>query len=223
MAGVGAAQSRNVHGSRNPFWGHSHSPETRAAMSIAKKKQGLAPWRGKHLPDAMKRKISQSKKGCKVWITGKHNSPESRVLMSAARREWWARWRQEHPEYKAEALLRESVKARNRRVTDMNYRLRKNLCCRIRSALRGRTKSGHTKMLIGCSIEMLKAHLEKQFAPDMTWGNYGAWHVDHIRPCVSFDLTDPAQQRECFHFTNLQPLWARDNLQKQARVLAEVA
>jgi hypothetical protein len=54
----------------------------------------------------------------------------------------------------------------------------------------------------------------------MTWENYGpVWHVDHIRPCASFDLTDPAQQRECFHFSNLQPLFAAENLAKGDKIL----
>ena len=59
-------------------------------------------------------------------------------------------------------------------------------------------------------------HLEKQFQPGMSWDNHGydGWHVDHIRPCASFDLTDEEQVRKCFHYTNLQPLWAKDNLRK---------
>ena len=60
----------------------------------------------------------------------------------------------------------------------------------------------------------LKAYLELQFTDGMTWENRGNWHIDHIRPCASFDLTDPEQQKQCFHYTNLQPLWAADNLAK---------
>jgi hypothetical protein len=57
-------------------------------------------------------------------------------------------------------------------------------------------------------------HLKDHFLPEMNWDNYGAWHIDHIRPCASFDLTDPEQQKQCFHYTNLQPLWAADNIRK---------
>jgi len=80
-------------------------------------------------------------------------------------------------------------------------------------------KSGKTFDLLGCDITTLKQHLEAQFQPGMTWENYGfnTWHIDHIRPCASFDLTDPEQQKQCFHYTNLQPLWAKDNLKKQAK------
>lgn len=72
--------------------------------------------------------------------------------------------------------------------------------------------------LIGCSPDELKKHLENQFQPGMTWDNHGlyGWHIDHIRPCASFDLTDPEQQKQCSHYTNLQPLWAQDNLDKGA-------
>ncbi len=78
---------------------------------------------------------------------------------------------------------------------------------------------GLTAQLIGCSIPELMAHLEKQFLPDMTWENRSHWHIDHKRPCASFDLTDPQQQRICFHYTNLRPLWAVDNIRKSAKVI----
>lgn len=63
----------------------------------------------------------------------------------------------------------------------------------------------------------LRAHLETRFLPGMTWENYGAWHIDHVRPLASFDLTDRAQLLQACHYTNLQPLWARDNRSKGAR------
>lgn len=77
-------------------------------------------------------------------------------------------------------------------------------------------KAGSTQELTGCTWEQVRNHLENQFQPGMTWDNHGihGWHIDHIRPCASFDLTDPEQQKQCFHYTNLQPLWAKDNLAK---------
>jgi hypothetical protein len=78
-------------------------------------------------------------------------------------------------------------------------------------------KAGTTQELTGCSWEEARQHFESQFLPGMTWDNHGihGWHIDHIRPCASFDdLSDPEQQKQCFHFTNLQPLWAKDNWAK---------
>jgi hypothetical protein len=75
-------------------------------------------------------------------------------------------------------------------------------------------KTDRTFALVGCSISELKAHISGQFQLGMTWENYGDWHVDHVKPCASFDLSDPRQQKECFHFSNLQPLWEKDNLSK---------
>lgn len=114
---------------------------------------------------------------------------------------------------------------KQRRKTKNKYyhnKLKHDTCSRVRANLSGRirdyiNKSGSSVLdFIGCSIDDLKLHLEKQFVDGMNWENYGfyGWHVDHIRPCCSFDLTDPEQQRECFHYTNLQPLWSKDNLRK---------
>jgi len=102
--------------------------------------------------------------------------------------------------------------------TNTQWRVRKNLATRIWWALRAKVCGSKSVLkLLGCSVEELRAHLQNQFLPGMSWDNYGEWHIDHIRPCASFDLTDLAQQRECFNFKNLQPLWAKDNLSKGAK------
>lgn len=95
------------------------------------------------------------------------------------------------------------------------------LATRVRMALKGQDKATSTMLLVGCSIAQLKQHLEKQFQPGMSWDTCGenGWEIDHIRPCASFDLKDPEQQKACFHYTNLQPLWAIDNRRKGAKLL----
>ncbi len=105
---------------------------------------------------------------------------------------------------------------KKRRDVDPQFKLICNVRTRINSALRGETKSASTLSLLGCSIPELKAHLESRLLPGMSWENRGfyGWHVDHIIPCASFDLSDPEQQKKCFHYTNLQPLWAPENLRK---------
>ena len=110
---------------------------------------------------------------------------------------------------------------KNKRQRDTQFRVRKNIRDRMRAAMNGIGKSKHTMELLGCSIEELKIYLEKQFVKGMCWNNYGkkGWHIDHILPCASFDLTDPEQQKICFHYTNLQPLWAKDNYKKRDKVI----
>lgn len=118
---------------------------------------------------------------------------------------------------------REVINARRRR------RMASNPCEKIVKSLRDRlhglvklgkgTKVQHTRDLYGCTVEELRAHLESLFKPGMSWANYGfhGWHIDHIRPCVSFDMSDAAQQRACFHYSNLQPLWRFENQSKGSR------
>lgn len=79
-------------------------------------------------------------------------------------------------------------------------------------------KKGKTMELTGCSKQELLDYLESKFSEGMTWENYGKWHIDHIRPCVSFNLEDSEEQKKCFHWTNLQPLWAVDNIRKGGKV-----
>ena len=117
-------------------------------------------------------------------------------------------------------LKENEIYKRNRRSNDLNYRIRYNLSNRITEVLRGNPKLETTMKLVGCSITQLRNHLETKFTKGMTWENYGfyGWHVDHIRPCVSFDLRKKSEQRKCFHYTNLQPLWAEDNRRKGGKI-----
>lgn len=102
-------------------------------------------------------------------------------------------------------------------------RIKSALRQRIRRVLKGKSKSASTMTLIGCSIDELKIHLQKQFKSNMSWSNYGLWHIDHIKPCASFDLLVPREQEKCFHYSNLQPLWAIENLEKGALTQEETS
>jgi Prasinovirus endonuclease VII len=100
-------------------------------------------------------------------------------------------------------------------IFKLSESIRKKLRCRLRYA--NISKVSKTFALIGCSISELKAYLEANFYDGMTWANYGSyWHIDHIRPCASFDLTKIDQQHLCFHWSNLQPLLASQNFTKSA-------
>ena len=103
-------------------------------------------------------------------------------------------------------------------------RLQSNVLHRIANACRGhirRVLKGvarpRSAMLLGCTRDELRLHLERHWTEGMTWENYGEWHIDHIRPCSSFNLLEPWQIAKCFHYSNLQPLWSRDNLRKNAK------
>jgi len=109
------------------------------------------------------------------------------------------------------------IRAKKRRHVNIEYRLTLNLRRRVLLALQGKSKSKRTLELLGCTVEYLIQHLEKQFQHGMTWENRHLFHIDHIKPCSSFDLTDPKQQSECFNYKNLQPLWAYQNLSKGAK------
>ena len=109
-----------------------------------------------------------------------------------------------------------NLKRKNRVKDNPELKLRANMSRRILLALKGGTKSAATQVLLGCPASYLKVWIQSQFTPGMTWENHGqfGWHVDHIKPCCSFDLSDPIEQKRCFHYTNLRPLWWNDNLSK---------
>lgn len=81
-----------------------------------------------------------------------------------------------------------------------------------------------TSELIGCTPLFLKEYLESKFKKGMSWQNYGlyGWHIDHKIPCAKFDLTNDGDLRQCFHYTNLQPLWAKENCSKSDKILTPI-
>lgn len=123
---------------------------------------------------------------------------------------------------KNSAKVKANRKLRYHKMTanSPQYKLSRNLRTRLWAALKKQNNKKSTKTfdLIGCSISYLTNYLAAKFSAGMTWENYGQWHIDHIKPCISFDLSDLQQQRECFHYTNLQPLWAADNFSKHANL-----
>lgn len=126
--------------------------------------------------------------------------------------------------YLKEYYLRPGIKEKRnnkhfeRWNNDIQYRMAKNLRSRLYHAIKDGNKSGSAVRDLGCSIEELKIWLENKFQSGMTWENWGTgdgkWHIDHIMPLSSFDLTDREQFLKACHYTNLQPLWAEDNLRK---------
>ena len=176
--------------------------------------------------EANKEKISLHKKAYyqankeKINATAKAYREANKEKIRADNKVWYQKNREKRIAW---ALTYQN----NRRKTDPTYRLIKNMRSRINGALKGKNKSKSTMQLIGCTIDELWLHLEKQFYPHpktgkpMTRENHGFgedyWHVDHYKPCAKFDLSDPEQQKICFRYTNLQPLWQTDNFSKGAK------
>jgi hypothetical protein len=107
---------------------------------------------------------------------------------------------------------------KDRLKTDLEFRLSRNLRKRLWELLRGSEKNVSAVTDLGCTQEELIKHLELQFVPGMSWDNYGPdWHVDHIVPLSWYKLEDVEEQRRAVHYTNLQPLFKKDNLAKGNR------
>lgn len=143
---------------------------------------------------------------------------------------------QNDPEYRNKRLSQNRIRRRQEPAkqqikfklkTDVQYKLKKVLRNRAWLAIKSvktklnieLQKCAKTIELIGCSMVDLKLYIESKFKPGMSWENHGfgdnKWHIDHIIPCAAFDLTQEPEQRKCFHFSNLQPLWQKDNLRKR--------
>lgn len=116
---------------------------------------------------------------------------------------------------------REQRRAYQRQYRAQNVQFRVSLVLRSRlaTAVRNGARGGSAVRDLGCSIAELMQYLATLFRPGMTWENWGrsGWHIDHIRPLAGFDLTDPEQVKIACHFTNLQPMWASENMSKGAR------
>jgi Zn ribbon nucleic-acid-binding protein len=111
---------------------------------------------------------------------------------------------------------------KNKKATDPQFKLKHILRLRLLDALKrdNITKRHSALELLGCSIEQCKYHIESQFKPEMNWSNHGSyWEIDHIIPCNSFDLIDIEQQKQCFYYTNLQPLTIYENRSKKNRIM----
>lgn len=178
--------------------------------------------------------FSKNKGSCRVcskdmtdnWLKNNPNyHKQQRKKTHAKRVEYDKKWRENNRE---KYLARKHKNRAKRRKEDPVYRISNSLRCRLYSSLKNQLKTSSTFELLGCSGEELKSYLESLWKDGMTWENYGSgtdgkhldgWHIDHIIPISSFDLCDPKQQKECFHYTNLQPMWGVENLKKGSKII----
>jgi hypothetical protein len=133
------------------------------------------------------------------------------------------RRREKYLRNKEKEIHNDNLYKKKRRLIDPEYKLLRNIRDRHSKAVKysGFNKNFSSINLLGCDSGYLKKYIEIQFRDGMNWNNYGryGWHIDHIIPCSSFDLSDQKQQKKCFHYSNLQPLWATDNLKKHSKII----
>lgn len=152
-------------------------------------------------------------------------TPEEKLKISEYSKTYRENNKEKYNEYrkKNREYFREKKRlyCRKKNAEDISYKIVKNLRTRIRFALKkdGAIKSDTTANLLGCSIDYFVEYFKSLFSEGMTWERFmnGEIQIDHKKPCAKFDLTDHEQQKQCFHYTNLQPLWWQDNLKKGAK------
>jgi len=132
---------------------------------------------------------------------------------------------------KEKAIKRQLKLWRSKYNKDIDFTLRILIRHRLRSAVKSmftnkplKKTSLKTTELIGCSLDFLKKHLESKFRDGMNWNNHGlvGWHMDHIKPISSFDLSKEEEIKKACHYTNLQPLWYYENIKKSDKMIPEV-
>lgn len=156
----------------------------------------------------------------KYYIKNKEQTKKRVKIHRKNNREKYKIYQKEYRKINKEKINKQIIiYNKKRKKIDINFRILGNLRTRIYIALKNKHKSLNTMFLTGCEIDYLMFHIQNQFTKDMNWDNYGEWHIDHIKPCAKFDLSDPKEQQKCFNYTNLQPLWAEDNLRKSDKIL----
>ena len=109
-------------------------------------------------------------------------------------------------------------RTKKRRESEPAFKLKGLLRARMRNILKGQgLKVGSAVRDLGCSVVKFRQHLESLFQPGMSWGNHGVfgWHIDHIKPLASFDLTNREEFLVACNWKNMRPLWAKDNLSRR--------
>ena len=155
------------------------------------------------------------KKHKEAWDerTKKHGKTEN---SKKYRREWAKNKYHNNEEFRKNCIKKVVEYERKKLYSDPEFKLKHTLRNRLRKAIKKKNakKCKKTMDLIGCSTSKLMNHLESKFQKGMTWENHGDWHIDHIKAIATFNLLDEDEQKKCFHWSNLQPLWADENISK---------
>jgi len=132
-------------------------------------------------------------------------------------------YKEKHLAYKRgdKAKKQRIINQKKREKKDLFWKISRRYGSYISYSMKryGGVKAKKTKEILGLEIEDFRKYLEKKFKPGMTWENYGKWHIDHIKPVSKHDLKNEEDIKRCYHYTNLQPLWAIDNIKKSNKIL----
>jgi hypothetical protein len=151
---------------------------------------------------AMMKRRGRTLEQVEAWKKARDDARASGLKWSQRNREW--------------VRIYDNIRRRANPQAAMKHRLSARMSKWIKKC--GCVKSATTEEMIGIDYAGFMAHIESKFKPGMSWENRSEWHLDHILPCSSFDLTNIAQQKSCFNYKNIQPLWALDNMKKSDKL-----
>jgi hypothetical protein len=137
----------------------------------------------------------------------------------------WNKEKQKLSERKYVSKNPEKIKAKNIRQGKMPHRIiKQRISARIKCALNSAStyKNNKTVHYIGCEMVYFRRWLEYQFVEGMSWGNRSEWHIDHVKPCASFNLSDEEEQKICFNWRNMRPCWKTENMEKGDKIDTEL-
>jgi len=200
---------------------HNHCKVCANKKNAAKKKKEKTPVTIDETITKVCRVCNNEKKISDYRITRRSSDNFSHICIDCTPKGTWNKEKQKAAEKKYRMNNPEKMKEKYRKAgKNINRRIRDSLNHRIAEALftKNITKRNKTFDYVGCDIEFFRKWIEHQFNKGMTWENYGGWHLDHVKPCCSYDLSKDEDVIECFSWKNIQPLWASDNNSKNGKI-----
>ena len=156
---------------------------------------------------AKKRKLYEHNNKDKIRYQRKLSYLKNKDKISTSYKEWYKKNKSKNNEYHKQYI-------KKKRQDDVLFRIKCSLRARLSHFVKNKNKS--TLEYLGLSLDEYKEYLSKMFDKNMSWNNYGKWHIDHIVPLSS--AKNEKELIQLFHYTNTQPLWAKDNLQKSDKL-----
>lgn len=216
---------------------HQNEIKERVKRYRIKNKEKIKEYRRKNKGEIKQYQDAYNKQYCiKNKNKLRNKKKEFRLKNPEIVRRWKKEYYERHKDQIIENMLQYYIKNRDKKIryireyyaknkhgkiklyrkkhhSRIEYKIIHNIRNRVYKVLNGKRKTKHTIELLGCSVKEFREYIEKQFKCGMTWNNYGMgdgkWNLDHIIPCAFFNIIDPIEQQQCFHFTNHQPLWER--------------